>query len=474
MKNRQKAVQDKKPFRPVKYFTFSSLAAVLFATIIISGINIHWVKNLLQEKNKDYAHLLVENLNHQVYLQFVIPVVLKYGKIKLREEKQHKRMDRVVKNTLHSFHVEMVNIYDMNNIISYSLDKKRIGTKNAGGTGYKKALEQESTTEVVQEGNFFQILIGCPQEARIVTFAPLRAERQLSSISGPVLGVVEIVQNVSTDYTKMFRLQLMIIVTCFVVMGFIFVILIFIVKQGETIIAKRSREKLLLEEKLRKAEHLSAIGEMTAGISHEIRNPLGIIKSSAELLQKKMATLAPSNTIPNIIVEEARRLNNILTDFLDIARPKNLDLHPCDIEQIIEKNLAFLAPTIAEQQIAVEKYVYTSSEIMGDSSMLYQAFLNIFLNAFQAMDKEKKITITIFSDDKELFVTFEDQGRGITQEAIKKMWHPFFTTKETGTGLGLSIVKNIIESHLGEIDISNRTEGGVKVEITLPVKESEK
>ncbi|MEA2061658.1 MAG: ATP-binding protein [Thermodesulfobacteriota bacterium] len=464
--------QEKRPFRPVKYFAFSSLAAMLFATVIISGINIHWVKKLLQQKNEDYAHLLIENLNHQVYLQFVIPVVLKYGKIKLREEAQHKRMDRVVKNTLHSFNVEMVNIYDMNNIISYSLDKDRIGTQNAGGTGYKKARKKQSTTELVQQGSFFELLMGCPKQTRIITFAPLRAERHPSSISGPVLGVVEIVQNISNDYKKMFRLQMVIISTCFAVMGFISIVLVFIVKQGEAGIAKRSREKMLLEEKLRKTEHLSAIGEMTAGIAHEIRNPLGIIKSSAELLKKKMADLAPSSPIPGIIVEEATRLNNIITDFLDIARPRTLDLQPCSIEKIIEKNLSFLDPTIQEKGIVIEKNVYTASEITGDSDMLYQAFLNILLNSFQAMDDDKRVIITVFSDEKDIFITFEDQGRGITEDALKKIWNPFFTTKETGTGLGLSIVKNIIESHLGEIQISNRTEGGVKVEITLPVKEA--
>lgn len=474
MKQRDREIKEIRPFRLVKYFTFSSIAAMLVATIIISGINSHWVKNLLQQKNEEYAHLLIENLNHQVYLQFVIPVVLKYGKIKLREENQHKRMDRIVKNTLHSFNIEMVNIYDMKNIISYSLDKKRIGTKNAGGAGYKKAAGSNSTSTLVQQGSFIELLFGCPKESRIITFAPLRAERHLSSISGPVLGVVEIVQNISDDYKKMFRLQLMIITTCFIVMGIIFIILIFIVKQGEAIIAKRSTERLLLEEKLRKAEHLSAIGEMTAGISHEIRNPLGIIKSSAELLKKKMAKIDKASSIPGIIVEESTRLNNIIKDFLDIAKPKNLNLQPCQIEQIIEKNLSFLDQQIQEQNIIIEKKIYTSSEIMADSSMLYQAFLNILLNSFQAMENGGSIIISIFSDDNDLFITFEDQGKGITDDAMKKIWTPFFTTKDTGTGLGLSIVKNIIESHLGEIQISNRTSGGVQVEITLPVKETDR
>ena len=103
----------------------------------------------------------------------------------------------------------------------------------------------------------------------------------------------------------------------------LFLILIFIVKRGESIIEKRAQERLRLREQLDRAAHLSSLGEMAAVISHEIRNPLGIIFSSAELLKKKMAKLEPNNTIPEIIVEESTRLNNIITDFLNFARPRS-------------------------------------------------------------------------------------------------------------------------------------------------------
>ena len=469
---KQKDIKEKRPFRLVKYFTFTSLVVMFAATIIISAINTHWVRSILQQKSEEYAHLLVENLNHQVFLQFIIPVVLKYGQIKLREEAQYKRMDRVVKTTLHSFNVETVNIYDMNNIISYSYDKTRIGTRNAGGSGYENAVKSESTSRLVQKGSSLELLFGVPQHTKIVTFAPLRAEKPLSSIAGPVLGVVEIVQDVSGDYHKIFRLQVMVTVTCCIVMGTLFIVLIFVVKQGENIIERRNQEQLKLEEKLRRAEHLSAIGEMTAGVSHEIRNPLGIIKSSAELLKKKMAQLDAATTIPDIIVEESVRLNNIIKDFLDFARPMKPDLRPCRIENIIEKNISFLEPKLLEKGIEIEKRFSDSiPEILADSSMLYQAFLNLLLNSFQAMDDEGRIIISLFYDDTEVVILFEDQGRGIGEEDLKKIWNPFFTTKEMGTGLGLGIVKNIIESHGGEIELSNRESTGVQVEIILPAEE---
>ena len=470
----KKSIKGKKPFILVKYFTFTSIIVMFTATVVISAMNAHWVRQILQQKSEEYAHLLVENLNHQVFRQFIIPVVLKHGKIKLREKSQYQRMDRVVKTTLHSFHVKTVNIYDMNNIISYSFDSERIGVKNAGGTGYAKALQSKSTTSLVQKGNILELMMGFPKKSRIVTFAPLRAEQPLSTLSGPVLGVVEIVQDVTDDFRRIVKLQMLSIVTCIFVMGCLFVVLRFVVKQGEVIIERRAEERLKLEEKLRKAEHLSTIGGMTAGVSHEIRNPLGIIKSSAELLKKKMARLDPSNRIPDIIVEESARLNNIIKDFLNYAKPSAPDLRACRVEEVVEKNITFLIPQIEELNFKIHKHIAPDlPAIQADGTMLYQAFLNILLNAIQSMPEggDGDIQITISREEEGIILNFDDQGKGIPQETLDKIWNPFFTTKEMGTGLGLGIVKNIIEAHGGSIEITNRTPYGVRVRIILPIKE---
>jgi len=460
--------KEQKPFRLVKFFTFSALMVMFAATIVISAINAHWVRNILQEKSEEYAHLLVANLNHQVFLQFIIPAVLKYGKIRLREESQYQRMDRVIRTTLHGFNVEMVNIYDMNDTIAYSFDNKKKGIKDTGGIGYQMALKNQASSRLIQNGNFVELLLGFPHQAKIITFAPLRAEKPLSSISGPVLGVVEITQDISDDYHKIFKLQLLTVATCFCVMAVLFFILVFVVRRGEMIIETRAMERLKLEDQLQRAEHLSAIGEMTAGISHEIRNPLGIIRSSAELLKKKMTKSEQPTTIIDIIVEESIRLNNIIKDFLDFAKPMVPVLKPSNIGEIIEKNIQYLSQQIEEHDFIIEKNFTPIPDIMADSEKLYQAFLNIILNAFQAMSQGGKLTIALFSEDDHIIILFHDQGKGIPEESLKKIWNPFFTTKEMGTGLGMGIVKNIIESHHGTIDLYNRESGGVTVKVILP------
>lgn len=464
-------LQGIKPFRLVKFFTFSSLVIMFTATIVISALNAHWVRNILLEKSEEYASLLVENLNHQIFSRFLLPVLVKHGEIRLREKDQYLLMDRVVRSTLHSFNVEMVTLYDENNIISYSFDKTKIGQKNAGGVHYEKAMKKEATSRLLQQGSFLELLFWFPQETKIITFAPLRVDKQvLPTMAEPVLGVVEIVRDVSDDYKKVFKLQGLIVGSCFIVMGILFLVLRFVVKHGEKIIERRAEERLRLEEKLRQAEHLSAIGEMTAGVSHEIRNPLGIIKSSAQLLKKKMARLDAKSNIPDIIVEESARLDNIITDFLDFAKPKIPDLHPCKIEEIIEKNIAYLTPQIEDNNIHIIKEISDHlPEIMADSAMLYQAFLNILINAFQALKNNGCITIRMKYDSGNIVINFIDNGEGIKEEILKKIWTPFFTTKDTGTGLGLGIIKNMIEAHRGTIAITNAKSRGANVEIKFPV-----
>jgi two-component system, NtrC family, sensor histidine kinase HydH len=464
-----------KPFRLVKYFTLSSLMVIFFGTIVLSVLNMHLARRMQRQKSEDYARVLIENLNHQVFLQFIIPVVIKFGKIQLRNPEQFERMDKVVRSTFHSFDVEMVNIYDLDNTVSYSFDKDLIGKENVGGTTYHNALSGSISSKLVQRGNFFELLFGFPKQSLIVTFAPLRAEKPLSALSGPVLGVVEIVQDISKDYHAIVKFQVLVISTITFIMCLIFLVMLFIVKRGERIISQRALERLKLEEKLNRAKHLASLGEMTAGISHEIRNPLGIIKSCAEHLKKKMASLDPSNAIPDMIIEESVRLNNIITDFLNYAKPRTPHFLPCQVEEIIEKNLAWLKPQLEENGHIVKKYyIDHPPQISGDPDMLYQAFLNILLNAMQAMPGGGEIQIEINVKDRFLSIIFEDEGEGITPENLEKIWDPFFTTKDMGTGLGLGIVKNIIESHEGRIVIQSNTPlRGTKVIVELPVRRVE-
>jgi signal transduction histidine kinase len=298
----------------------------------------------------------------------------------------------------------------------------------------------------------------------------LRAEKPLSRFPGPVLGVVELVQDISSEYQAIYRVQIRVILTSTAVMLILFLILLLVVRRGEEIIEKRALERLKLEEQLARAKHLSNLGEMTASISHEIRNPLGIIKSSAELLKKKLQNLDPTNPMPGIIVEEASRLNDIITDFLSFARPPQPTLRPGHLGPLIDKALNHLSKEIENRQIEINtQFDEGLSAVMIDNDMIYQTLLNLLLNAMQAIKKEGRIDVTLTAQGEQVKLRLRDSGPGIDESILDKIWDPFFTKKEKGTGLGLGIVKQIVEAHKGQISISNASEGGASVEILLPL-----
>jgi len=380
----------------------------------------------------------------------------------------------VIRNTLHSFKVEMLNIYDLGNVISYSFNSKMVGRKGLGGKEFKDALEGNPISKLIQRGNILEIMLSAPKEIKMVSFAPVMAQLAISKKPGRIIGVFEIVQDLSEDYKTIFQFQIRVIITLTLVMGILFLVLLLVVKRGEVIFEKRAEERLALKEQLSRAERLSSLGEMAAKISHEIRNPLGIIKSSTELLKKKMVAVDPSNTISDVIVEETDRLNNIITDFFNYAKPRNPNLTPCRVEEVIDKNLTFLSPQLDGQGYRIQtRFGNNLPEIVADTAMLYQAFLNILINAMQAMPDGGDVQIEVDSTDGSVQITFLDNGTGIPHDVLEKIWEPFFTTKDFGTGLGLGIVKNIVESHGGNIQMDNRPEGGAGVFIELPVKQDE-
>ncbi|MCK4390584.1 MAG: two-component sensor histidine kinase [Desulfobacterales bacterium] len=460
-----------KPFKLVKYFTFTSLIVILLGSLALSMVIAYRAETVLLKKSEDYALLMAENLNHQVFLQFIIPAALQFGQvIQLRNKVLFDRLDKVVRNTLHSFNVETVNIFDRaENVIFYSFDKKLVGRKGLGGIDYQQALLGKSRSRLIRREGFWGILFGVPKESELRTYVPLRAERPLSNIEGPILGVFEIVQDLSDDYRTIIHFKDRIIVTSVVIMGILFFVLRHVVKRGEEIIEKRARERLLLKEKLNHAERLASLGEMVAGISHEIRNPLGIISSTAELLKDKLPPGDHEVQLSDVIVQEADRLNSIVTDFLNFARPQTPNLMPCKVDEVIEKNLSHLAPEIKQNGYEIHtRFASDIPEIRADPGLLYQAFLNILMNAMQAMPEGGAIYIELFAHGNTLTIVFADEGCGIPDETPSKIWEPFFTTRDKGSGLGLPIVKKIIEGHAGTIDIENGPEKGAQVTITLP------
>ncbi len=471
-------IESVRPFKLVKFFSFTSLAVILTFTFALTCIISYRARMVLLKKSEEYALLLAENLNHQVYLQFVVPTVNNYGSVRLHEQNQFALIDKVVRNTIHSFHIDTVNIYDAGeNIISYSTDSSMVGRRDVGGIEYRLALRGQHSSQLVSRGSRSKWAFwagGAVEEKELKTYIPFRHEKLLSSGMGPIMGVFEITQNLSPDYETIQRFQNVVIITSIAIMTILFVVLRFIVARADRIIYKRSLEQRKLEEQLHQAEKLATLGEMVAAVSHEIKNPLGIIRSTAEMLEKKIKMFDPQNSLASIILAESNRLNRIVTEFLDFARPQVPRFVRCNIGEIIEKNLAFLEPELNRVNIQVERNVVPGEIVIdGDADLLYRALLNIFVNAIQAMPEGGNLILNVgFSDrtPQSLKISIRDTGVGILPENAAKVFEPFFTTKNKGSGLGLAIVSNIIEGHGGKIGIESEVGRGTTFIIELPVK----
>jgi signal transduction histidine kinase len=173
--------------------------------------------------------------------------------------------------------------------------------------------------------------------------------------------------------------------------------------------------------------------------------------------------------LSSVITEESTRLNRIVTEFLDFARPQTPDIRECDLRDIIGKNIDFLRPELERKGITIKAELDgTPLRLPADHGQLYRAFLNIFINASQSMENGGTIDVHIQEDKEQFRVEIQDTGCGISQKNLKRIFNPFFTTKDKGTGLGLSIVRKIIEGHRGTIAIESQEGKGTRVEILLP------
>lgn len=461
-----------KQFRLVKFFAYASFIVLILFSFPFSVVISQKAKDILMKSYENYALLVGENLNRQVFRNFSIPVTRRYGEIRLRQAEQYELMDKVVRNTTHSFNVDLVNIYDIGKgVIAYSTDPSMIGQEVKKSLGYNKALKGEQSSGLISKGDDLWglgiDLIG--GEKKLRTYIPFRRVDRLTGKKGYIMGVFELIQDLSKQYEDIVKFQYLIFGLSILIMGFIFLALLLIVHKAERIIEQRAKEQRELEEQLNQAERLAALGEMVAGVSHEIKNPLGIVQSTAELLGGMPDASETQKRLSGVITEESGRLNRIVTEFLDFARPQIPNLHECRLEEVIEKNLSFMRSELEKRGIIIKDNLNGRSFMLrADQDLVYRALLNILLNAIDSMKDGGSIAINVEEEKDNYLIEIQDSGCGISQENVKKIFNPFFTTKEKGSGLGLSIVKKIIEGHRGTITIESNEGEGTRVKIQLP------
>lgn len=223
---------------------------------------------------------------------------------------------------------------------------------------------------------------------------------------------------------------------------------------------------LEIEGQLRRADRLTALGELSAGMAHEIRNPLGSIRGTAEILRDAFPPDNRYAEFTGILVSEVDRLNKVLEDFLRFSRPDGSEQDSFRPDQVLQDVLQLTRQEAHKKQISVVWDEQELSRAVGDGSQFKQVFLNLILNALQALPIGGQLWINAQQDEDKMQLFFADNGPGIPEKDLDKIFNPF-TTKNDGTGLGLAITHRIILNHCGQIKVENRLEGGAKFTLTL-------
>jgi signal transduction histidine kinase len=237
---------------------------------------------------------------------------------------------------------------------------------------------------------------------------------------------------------------------------------------------KSSREEIqhLHHSQMSRAEHFATLGELAAGLAHEIRNPLAGIAGVLEIVGRDLPEDSPARSVMADAKQEAVQINRILTELLETARPRPPQFRPADLAATAEHAVGFARQQAVTKRIRIELEVRRQlPPVEHDPNQINQVLLNLLLNAVQSMDREGAIHVSVDSDELSewALITVADEGKGISPEHIASIFRPFFTTKGHGTGLGLSLARRIVEAHGGKIEVSSEVGKGTHFVIFLPV-----
>lgn len=242
-------------------------------------------------------------------------------------------------------------------------------------------------------------------------------------------------------------------------------------KKGIGIILRDLREIRKLQEELNRKDKLASVGQLAAGIAHEIRNPLSTIKGFARIFEENAKDGSDEKNLAEIMSQEICRVDKVINDLLELSRPNNLSKNIVSLQKVVEQVQNSLVLQAKENHVAFINEI-EAQDINLDFDKMIQVFHNLYINAMEAMNKNpegraKQITTKARQEQDKLIISIQDTGQGIPQNKISQLFTPYFTTKAKGTGLGLVIVQKIIEAHNGTIKVESKENAGTIFYITL-------
>jgi signal transduction histidine kinase len=234
---------------------------------------------------------------------------------------------------------------------------------------------------------------------------------------------------------------------------------------------RESREEIqrLHRTQISRAEHLATLGELAAGLAHEIRNPLAGIAGVMEIIGRDLPKESPARAVLKDVRSEVLHINRIVSELLEIARPKQPEFRKADLNATAEHAVMFAKDQAASRGVEIELTRDPEGiEIEHDAGQIHQVLLNLLLNGVQACEEGGKVALQVGHTDESVQLTVVDTGKGIPPEILSNIFRPFFTTKGNGTGLGLSLARRMVEGHGGRLEVSSWVGKGSRFVVSLP------
>lgn len=496
-------------FNLLFYYTLTSFLVISAVSVGVGFLFAKLEKDALVRRSLNYFQYMTTNLNHAIYQDFFFPARRSGQLIDLENNReQFDTLDAVIKGHTFGLNVQKLYIFDINGNIIYSTVPEHVGytVERGKNEALDKATLGGHGSRILKSG----VLDDKGVAARVTlmeSYYPLYEYREGSSLTGNQVGVLEIYQDMSDLVAQIASARKKAIITTASAMGFLFVLLFLVVGQGARVINIRTMElkeaRQNLEQKvdertreikdayseLQKAhksliqsEKMVSLGRLAAGIAHEINNPLASIGSCAEGLLKRLehnkkdnGELKEFQEYLTIIYDETYRCKGIISKLLNFIREIKPVLEPVELKGLVSD-----VSNVIERQVEAEgkhikmelNFVPESLFVSADSQQLRQVFLNLFINALDAIKEKGKITVSARTTDGEVTILVRDTGSGIEPRHLNKVFDPFFTTKPIGkgTGLGLSICYGIIGANRGRIEVFSEGAGkGSTFKITLPL-----
>jgi two-component system sensor histidine kinase HydH len=237
---------------------------------------------------------------------------------------------------------------------------------------------------------------------------------------------------------------------------------------GYIILFKDLSEVRSLRREVARSQRLASLGSLAAGVAHEIRNPLSSIKGFAVYFRERQEK-EEEKQIAGIMIQEVERLNRVVSQLVELARPVSVSKKPVSLRTVIENSLKLLERDASEKNIEIKTiFMPEDLQIAIDGDRINQVLLNLYLNAIESMEKGGSLSVELSEEEGRAIIKVSDTGSGVGEKDLPHVFDPYFTTKTTGTGLGLAIVHNIIEAHDGKITVESRPGEGTTFTLFLP------